>query len=69
MAAQAQTPLMFSGFSLAAGRRRDALDERVVRVHVEDEDAGAAELQVVADAGADDVEEVPLALLRRPAAT
>src|SRR5262249_27434127 len=43
---------------LAAGGSRDALDEGVILIDVEDKDAGAAEFQVGADAGFSDVEEM-----------
>src|SRR5262249_4845442 len=47
-----------------AGGRFDALDEGMLVVHVEDQDAGPAKFEVVADAGSSDVEEVALALVR-----
>ena len=59
---------MLSRLVLLAGGGLDPLDELVPVVDVEDEDAGAAELQVVADAGRDDVEvpAVRQARRRRP---
>src|SRR5262249_18457783 len=46
-------------FVRAACRSFDALDEGVILIHVEDENAGPAQLEVVADAGDGDIKQMP----------